>query len=97
MFGFSLAKLFVLALVIAAIWYGFKYMNRLEEVRRMLRQMQHRQQSPQTNDGSRTYERSQARAPSLKAEDLVLCRRCNAYVAAHGAGSCGRADCPWGR
>ncbi len=91
MFGFSLAKLFVLALVVAAIWYGFKYMNRLEEVRRMLRQMQHRPQSPQTHG------RSQGRAPSLKAEDLVLCRRCNAYVAAHGAGSCGRADCPWGR
>lgn len=87
MFGFSAAKLLLLAFVIAAVWYGFKYMNRLEELRRLLRQMQ----------GSAPARAPRAGAPGLKAEDLVLCRRCNAYVAAHGAGSCGRADCPWGR
>lgn len=87
MFGFSAAKLLLLAFVIAAVWYGFKYMNRLEELRRMLRQMQ----------DSAPARTPRAGRPGLKAEDLVLCRRCNAYVAAHGAGSCGRADCPWGR
>ena len=86
MFGFSLAKFLVLALVVAAIWYGFKYMNRLEEVRRMLRQMQQRPPRPASRP-----------AASLKAEDLVLCRTCNAYVAGHGAGPCGRPDCPWRR
>lgn len=90
MFGFSLAKLLVLAFMVAAVWYAFKYMNRLEELRRMLRQTQHRQQRPQTSA-------PKTGAPSLEAEDLIPCRRCNAYVPAHGAGSCGRADCPWGR
>jgi hypothetical protein len=90
MFGFSLAKFLVLALVVAAIWYGFKYMNRLEEVRRMLRQEQRRRQGADGRAPGR-------RAESLKTEDLVLCRTCNAYVAARGAGACGRADCPWRR
>ena len=29
-----------------------------------------------------------------KAEDLVQCPKCGAYVAARGAGPCGRGDCP---
>ena len=28
MFGLSLSKLLVLALIIAAVWYGFKWLNR---------------------------------------------------------------------
>ncbi len=80
MFGFGFTKLVVLALVVAAVWYGFKYMNRLEEIRRMLRRLQARQQA--------------ARAPAsrLQAEDLVPCRVCNAYVAAHSGSACGRSD-----
>ena len=30
MLGFSLPKLIVLALIIAAIWYGFKFFNRAQ-------------------------------------------------------------------
>ena len=30
MFGFSLGKLVVLAAIIAAVWYGFKFLHRLE-------------------------------------------------------------------
>jgi len=30
-----------------------------------------------------------------EAEDLVPCPRCGAYVAARGATSCGRSDCPY--
>lgn len=85
MFGFSLSKFVLLALVIAAVWYGFKYMNRLEEIRRLLRQQQNRR------------ERAPAATPRLQAEDLVPCRVCNAYVAAHGSSACGRPDCPWRR
>jgi uncharacterized protein len=85
MFGFSFSKIIVLALVVAAVWYGFKYMNRLEEIRRLLRQQQNRQSRPA------------AAASRLQAEDLVPCRVCNAYVAARGGSACGRADCPWPR
>lgn len=34
MFGFSLPKLVVLAAIIAAVWYGFKFLGRLEARRK---------------------------------------------------------------
>lgn len=34
MFGFGLGKLLTLVAVIAAVWYGFKLYNRLEEQRK---------------------------------------------------------------
>lgn len=86
MLGLSLGKLLLLALIIAIVWYGFKYMQRVEDVRRALRQeMERRRKSGRS--GPR----------SIEAEDLVKCARCGAYVAAEGATNCGRPDCPWGR
>ena len=32
MFGFSLTKLLVLAALIAAVWYGFRWVQRLQQV-----------------------------------------------------------------
>ncbi len=32
MFGFSLPKLLVLAAIIAAVWYGFKWISRYQQV-----------------------------------------------------------------
>lgn len=32
MFGFSLPKLLVLAAIIAAVWYGFKWVGRYKEI-----------------------------------------------------------------
>ena len=34
MFGFSLPKLLVLALVVAAIWYGYKWLGRVNRRRK---------------------------------------------------------------
>jgi len=34
MFGFSLSKLVVLVAIIAAVWYGFKFLGRLDEKRK---------------------------------------------------------------
>ncbi len=34
MFGFSLPKLIVLAAIIAVVWYGFKFLGRLEAKRK---------------------------------------------------------------
>jgi len=84
MLGFSLPKLLLLIILIAVIWYGFKYMARLDAVRRAVRDEFLRQQQAR-------------RRPKLEAEDLVKCMRCGAYVAAQGAAACGRADCPWGK
>lgn len=84
MFGFSFSKLLLLALLIFIVWTAFKYMRRVEAIRRVLRdEMQRR--------------RATRRPPPLPAEDLVSCPSCGAYVAARSASNCGRPDCPWRR
>jgi uncharacterized protein len=86
MLGLSLGKLILLAIIIAVVWYGFKYMERVETLRRTQRREADRQRKS-APPGPR----------GIEAEDLVKCARCGAYVAAGSATHCGRPDCPWGR
>jgi hypothetical protein len=84
MFGFSFGKLLLLALLIFIVWTAFKYMRRVEAIRRVLRDEMQRRQATR-------------RPPPLPSEDLVSCPACGAYVAARSASNCGRGDCPWCR
>jgi hypothetical protein len=77
-------KLLVLLLLVGVVWSAVRFTNRVDQIRRSVREEVKRRQQAQ-------------RPRSLPAEDLVKCAACGAYVAAHGARSCGRADCPWGR
>jgi len=88
MFGFGFSKLVLLAVVILVIWFGFKYMGRVEEVRRTLKRARDAAERAQARAAARS-------APKIVAEDMVKCRSCDAYVAARGAARCGRSDCPW--
>lgn len=102
MFGFSIPKLLVLAAIIGAVWYGFKFVSRRDEARRADDKLgsggkgagglagQFRQWAARRRGGSKAG--GEGRAP---AEDMVQCTVCGAYVAAHGATSCGRDDCPY--
>ena len=84
MLGMSLSKLLVLAIIIAIVWYGFKYMQRVEAIRRSVREEIARRQAS-------------ARPAARSVEDLVKCSKCGAFVAANGATNCGKAGCPWGK
>jgi ribosomal protein L32 len=84
MLGLSFGKLLVLALLVLAIWYGFKYAGRMEQVRQAVKRA--RAAAEQKRSGG---------PPRLQAEDMVKCRICGTYVAAHGVGKCGQPDCPW--
>ena len=79
--GGAFGKYLVLALVIAAVWYGWKYFGRLNQIREEVRKA-----APRRTGGA---------APRVEAEDMTKCRVCGAYVAASAAKSCGRADCPF--
>lgn len=86
MFGLSLSKLLVLGILIAVVWYAFKYRARVEAVRRSLREeLARRQGGPGP------------RSPARSVEDLVKCAECGAFVAATGATNCGKPNCPWGK
>ncbi|HZB93183.1 MAG TPA: hypothetical protein VE397_17185 [Stellaceae bacterium] len=82
MFGFSPGKLLVFVLLFAVVWTGFRFVNRVEQIRRSVREELKRRQG------------GQAPPRRLPAEDLVKCAVCGVYVSAHDGAACGRADCP---
>lgn len=84
MFGFSIQKLIVLAAVIAAIWYGFKFIGRLDKARKHAAKL--------TRDAARG---AAGAVPAAETEEMERCEVCDAYVSARDPASCGRADCPY--
>lgn len=76
---FGLPKLLVLVILVLVVWYGARYVTRVEAVRRELRQ---RGAARRRSGGA------------LPAEDMISCPACGTYVA-KSARSCGRPDCPW--
>ncbi len=84
MFGFSISKLFVLAAVLAAVWYGFKFFGRLDTARKHAAKL--------TRDAARGAAGAE---PAAESEDMERCEACDAYVSARDPASCGRADCPY--
>ena len=84
MFGFGLQKLLVLALLVGAVWYGFKYIGRFDEARKRVVKAAHK-----------AAEKAAVKTAEPAAQDMELCETCGDYVAAEGAGSCGREACPY--
>jgi uncharacterized protein len=85
MFGFSLAKLLVLAAIVGAVWYGFKYYTRIEAKRAAERLRAER------GGGRRTAKRESVE----DAETMVQCPVCKVYQPAGDTAPCDRADCPY--
>jgi uncharacterized protein len=100
MLGFSIQKLLVLAAVIGAVWYAFKFVGRLQQARDAEAKGGGAKRAKTGNLGDQLRDwlggKGKGDAGSAgQAEDLVPCPKCGAYVAAHGATSCGRSDCPY--
>jgi hypothetical protein len=84
MFGVGFLKLLFLAGAVAGVWYLFKMLAGPKV--------------PPSGAGPKVRGREAsdaARGTRIEAEDMVACKTCGTYVAANGARSCGRADCPW--
>ncbi len=77
MFGLSAAKLLLLALVIAAVWYGYKHLTRSTEGDKVTR----KPESDPVEGG----------APGA-IEDMVRCPACGAYRAS-GIPACSTPGC----
>mgnify|MGYP006444326927 CR=1 FL=1 len=85
MFGFSLSKLLFTILVIGAVWYGFKWIGRLQSRSGARGRVRGADASP-----------SEAPQP-LEAQEMVQCAVCGDYVAAGAVVDCQRAECPYPR
>jgi hypothetical protein len=93
MLGFSFTKLVILVAVIAAVWYGFKYIGRLE-----------RMNKGERRTGERTFSERLRKATKAKSgeagepgriEETEQCPTCKAYVPVEGVENCGRPGCPY--
>lgn len=81
MLGFSISKVLFTVIIVAAVIYGWKWMNRVQ-----LRQRE---------EARRFREEERRPRPAVEAVDMTRCRTCGDYVPAKGAKSCGRSDCPY--
>jgi len=94
MFGFSIQKLLFTVAAIFAVWYGFKWVGRMKEVRdREARDRLRRQAG--NGGGAGTGQSGAGESVSGIAEEMVECPACGAFVAASGAKSCGKEECPY--
>ena len=85
-FGISFAKILLVAAVIAAVWYGFKYFSRGAgdgEVEDKRARKSKDKAAPPPGPGNQP--------PAV--EDMVRCAVCGAFQA-RNAGPCERRDCP---
>ena len=78
----SFPKLIVLAAIIAAIWYGFRFVGELDKARRQAERVA--KQASQ-----------KGRSSVANVEDTVKCRVCDAYVPARQPSRCNRSECPY--
>jgi len=85
MLGFSITKLLFTIGAIAVIWYGFKWVGRMQEQRAAAEK-----RKPKT---ARAADKSDAGADAI--EDMVACSTCGDFVAAKGTRACGRDNCPY--
>ncbi|WP_042693225.1 hypothetical protein [Azospirillum sp. B506] len=92
----SLSKILLLALVIGAVWFGWRWVNRVQEIGRA-RSAARRRDGGRDAAAGGSPRSPGAYAPTLEAEDMEKCPECGAYVAPRSAVSCGRPACPYGR
>ncbi|MFC5306193.1 hypothetical protein [Azospirillum picis] len=93
----SLSKILVLALVIGVVWYGWRWINRVQAVGRE-RGAARRRAGMAGGAGNGPARRDTGSSPvAMEAEDMEKCPECGAYVAPRSAVSCGRPACPYGR
>ena len=97
MLGFSIQKLLFTVAVIVAVWYGFKWVGRMKKMRDQERDKIRRQSRNGVggNQAGGSHAGGGSGAPAGDAEEMVECPACGAFVAARGAKSCGRDDCPY--
>ncbi|HYM30335.1 MAG TPA: hypothetical protein VEU47_03485 [Candidatus Cybelea sp.] len=82
MLGFSLGKLLLLALLIAAVWFLFRAFTGGGSA---------------GSAGGAAGDGGAAGRDVIDAEDMTQCRVCGTYISATKPSACSRADCPYRR
>lgn len=84
---FSLPKILALIAIVGAVWYGFKFITRLDHARK---------DKVGDDHSARTKATEEKAASASKIEDLVECKTCGTFVAAGSKPNCGQGEaCPF--
>lgn len=86
MFGLSPTKILFTILIIAVVWYGFKWLGRAQQAKKI-----------KDRDAGRFRNKDSANHPDDKVEELVECQKCGDFVVADKKNGCGRDACPYER
>jgi uncharacterized protein len=84
----GLQKLLLLAAIVGAVWWGFKFVGTLGRLRK---DAERRAKARASGEATRPVG---GRAGG-EVEETVKCRVCGAYVPARQPTACERADCPY--
>ncbi len=97
MLGFSIQKLLFTVAVVVAVWYGFKWIGRVKEIRDKEAKDRLRRDAQSGNKGGNGGGASGGASGGEQsdAEEMVECAVCGVFVAVRGAKSCGRDGCPY--
>ena len=87
MFGFSLSKLLFTVAAILVVWYGFKWVGRLQNQRAKPRRSV--RQGPARSRANPIPE------PANDTQDMIQCPICGDFVPGQGMRNCGREKCPY--
>ena len=91
MLGFSIQKLLFTIAVVVAVWYGFKWVSRMQ----VKRDAQAKAKLRRQDSGDASSDLGAASGATDDVEEMVECAACGAFVAAREAKSCGLEDCPY--
>ena len=79
-------KILVTAAIILVIWYGFKFVGRVAEVK------ESKERNIPKGGGGKAPSKANEGGETV---DLVACKVCGDYVSSAKTVSCGRDDCPY--
>ncbi len=89
MFGFGLQKILLLAAIVGAVWYGFKFFSRLDASKNRLAKTARKV-------ADEVVGRSAAAEPAVAAaQDMERCETCGDFVTQENVKPCGREACPY--
>ncbi|WP_029009849.1 hypothetical protein [Azospirillum halopraeferens] len=92
----SFSKLLLLILVFVLVFFGWRWLKRIEAAGRDRLRERGDRPAPHRPAGPAGPAARSGSARADAAEDLEKCPECGAYVAPRSAVACGRPGCPYG-
>lgn len=91
MFGIGFQKLLLLAAIIVAVWYGFKYLGRINRIEKGERR--HGERS--MGERLRKAAKAKGKGKTTEVEDTEKCPACGVYFTVESGHNCGKPNCPY--